>query len=85
MRSHYIITGKDQTAMSKGHLLHLIETKREELIDVAKKYGFSAHATITCSQELDQLLNKYNTQEKNIKTNTFYPTKRRYRSRYSSN
>jgi len=51
--------------MSKGHLLHLIETKREELIDTAKKYGFSSHATIACSQELDQLLNKYNIQKKN--------------------
>ncbi|GKU82756.1 aspartyl-phosphate phosphatase Spo0E family protein [Niallia sp. NCCP-28] len=50
--------------MSKGHLLYLIESKREELINIAKKYGFSAHVTIACSQELDQLLNKYNTHEK---------------------
>lgn len=33
-----------------------IEEKREELIELIRKYGFNHHRVITCSQELDILL-----------------------------
>ncbi|WP_082820508.1 aspartyl-phosphate phosphatase Spo0E family protein [Fictibacillus phosphorivorans] len=39
-------------------LLQLIEEKREVLLCLGKTYGLSAQETVTCSQELDQLLNR---------------------------
>ncbi|PGZ96652.1 stage II sporulation protein E [Bacillus pseudomycoides] len=33
-----------------------IEEKREELIELIRKYGVTHHRVITCSQELDILL-----------------------------
>ncbi|MGP7817822.1 Spo0E family sporulation regulatory protein-aspartic acid phosphatase [Niallia sp. 01092] len=45
--------------MSKQQLLYLIEQKRVELVEIAMKHGFSSYNAITCSQELDRLLNKY--------------------------
>lgn len=34
-----------------------IEQKRMQMLDFAKKYGFTAEITVKCSQELDKLLN----------------------------
>lgn len=46
--------------MLKNELLHLIEQKRAELIEVVNKNGFTSSIAIRYSQELDQLLNEYN-------------------------
>lgn len=45
--------------MSKNELALLIEKKRAELIQIAKKNGLCSPAAITRSQELDLLLNEY--------------------------
>lgn len=45
---------------TKQEILHLIEKKRIELIDIVAKYGMSSSKTLKISQELDILLNKYN-------------------------
>ncbi|MCA1030172.1 aspartyl-phosphate phosphatase Spo0E family protein [Bacillus timonensis] len=45
--------------MSKDELLQMIEQKRAELIEIVLKNGFSSSISIKYSQELDQLLNKY--------------------------
>jgi stage 0 sporulation regulatory protein len=34
----------------------LIEEKREEMIGLAMKLGFTAKETVACSQELDELI-----------------------------
>ncbi len=47
-------------AVSKQDLLTLIEQKRQELIQVAMKNGFTSSLAIRNSQELDKLLNEYN-------------------------
>lgn len=39
------------------NLVNAIERKREEMIHLAQDIGFSACATVQCSQELDHLLN----------------------------
>jgi hypothetical protein len=44
----------------KNDLLHLIEKKRGELIEVVNQNGFTSSIAIRYSQELDQLLNEYN-------------------------
>lgn len=36
-----------------------IQEKREEMFSYGKRYGLGAIETITCSRELDQLLNEY--------------------------
>ncbi|KMY62425.1 sporulation protein [Geobacillus stearothermophilus] len=36
-----------------------IEEKRQQMIELALTYGFTAKETIECSQELDQLINQY--------------------------
>lgn len=46
--------------MSKQELINLIEQKRIELIQVAKKNGFNSAVAIKYSQDLDKLLNDYN-------------------------
>ena len=46
--------------MSKQELLALIEKKREELGSIVSKSGLNSSAAIKHSQELDDLLNKYN-------------------------
>ncbi|MFD2444185.1 Spo0E family sporulation regulatory protein-aspartic acid phosphatase [Bacillus sp. CGMCC 1.16607] len=46
--------------MLKNDLLHLIEKKRAELIEVVNQNGFTSSIAIRYSQELDQLLNEYN-------------------------
>lgn len=40
-------------------MLHLIEQKRAELIDIVLKYGLNSTISIKYSQELDQLLIEY--------------------------
>ncbi|PLS16788.1 Spo0A-P phosphatase [Bacillus sp. M6-12] len=47
--------------MLKQELLELIEEKRLELFLVVLKNGLSSHITVKHSQELDRLLNLYNT------------------------
>jgi stage 0 sporulation regulatory protein len=37
-----------------------IHQKRKEMIDIGSKYGLNHQQTLTCSQQLDQLLNEYN-------------------------
>ncbi|MED3646006.1 aspartyl-phosphate phosphatase Spo0E family protein [Halalkalibacterium halodurans] len=34
-----------------------IEKKREQMLNLAAKYGLTAEITVSCSQELDRLLN----------------------------
>lgn len=46
--------------MLKHELLTLIEQKRAELISVVSKNGLSSLDAVQHSQELDELLNKYN-------------------------
>ncbi|BDG38505.1 hypothetical protein PcaKH16_06440 [Parageobacillus caldoxylosilyticus] len=36
-----------------------IEEKRQQMIELALTYGFTAKETIQCSQELDELINRY--------------------------
>ncbi|WP_083991270.1 aspartyl-phosphate phosphatase Spo0E family protein [Alkalihalobacillus pseudalcaliphilus] len=36
----------------------LIESKRSQMLRLAKKYGFTSAQTVRCSQELDELLNE---------------------------
>ncbi|MDQ0214846.1 hypothetical protein J2S13_001243 [Oikeobacillus pervagus] len=43
----------------KQELLEKIQTKREEMTYYGQRLGLGASETIRCSQELDQLLNKY--------------------------
>lgn len=43
----------------------LIKQKRQEMIDLGMKSGFTHQATVKCSQELDQLLNFYRQHELN--------------------
>ncbi|UOE92230.1 aspartyl-phosphate phosphatase Spo0E family protein [Alkalihalobacillus sp. LMS39] len=38
-------------------LVLAIETKRYQMIGLAKKYGYTSELTVKCSQELDKLLN----------------------------
>lgn len=33
-----------------------IELKRKQMVNLASKHGFTFHATVKCSQELDQLI-----------------------------
>jgi stage 0 sporulation regulatory protein len=46
---------------SKKSMLIEIQKKRELMIDLAQTKGISNDATIQCSQELDQLIYKYQT------------------------
>ncbi|MDR4886393.1 aspartyl-phosphate phosphatase Spo0E family protein [Fredinandcohnia sp. QZ13] len=50
--------------MSKEQLLLKIEQKRTELVEIVLKHGFTATVTIKVSQDLDHLLNQYNTGRK---------------------
>lgn len=47
--------------ISKGGEFYMlvlaIETKRYQMIGLAKKYGYTSELTVKCSQELDKLLN----------------------------
>lgn len=43
--------------LSEILLLEQIELMKKEMANLAKSTGFISHETITCSQELDNLLN----------------------------
>ena len=43
----------------KNSILDEIQKKREIMIDLAQKNGFTSDDTIKCSQELDQLIYQY--------------------------
>ena len=45
--------------MTNNTLLNLIERKRQELYELARKYGLSDLRVLQKSQELDRILNKY--------------------------
>ncbi len=47
------------------NLYLLIEKKRKEMFDVANKKGLISIETIRCSEELDTLINLYQTQINN--------------------
>ncbi|WP_175989127.1 aspartyl-phosphate phosphatase Spo0E family protein [Bacillus sp. Marseille-Q1617] len=47
--------------MSKQELLERIEKKRAQLIEIVAENGLSSPQAIQYSQELDLLLNSYNT------------------------
>jgi hypothetical protein len=47
--------------VSKQELLERIEKKRAQLIDIVAENGLSSPQAIQYSQELDLLLNSYNT------------------------
>lgn len=51
---------KGTMTVLKHELLTLIEQKRAELISVVSKNGLSSLDAVQHSQELDELLNKYN-------------------------
>ncbi|WP_411955316.1 aspartyl-phosphate phosphatase Spo0E family protein [Alkalibacillus sp. S2W] len=40
-------------------LEHKIEILRQDMINVAAKYGYTSHESVRLSQELDNLLNQY--------------------------
>lgn len=43
--------------LSEILLLEQIELMKKEMVKLAKSTGFRSHETISCSQELDNLLN----------------------------
>jgi stage 0 sporulation regulatory protein len=45
--------------MTKREMEEQIKKKREQMIEIAKQYGFTNEKTLKSSQELDNLLNKY--------------------------
>jgi stage 0 sporulation regulatory protein len=45
--------------MVNAMVLVLIEEKRQQMIELAMTLGFTAKETIQCSQELDELINRY--------------------------
>lgn len=45
--------------MNKLEMEELIKQKREQMIQIAQEYGFTNEKTLKSSQELDNLLNKY--------------------------
>jgi stage 0 sporulation regulatory protein len=45
--------------MVNAMVLVLIEEKRQQMIELALTHGFTAKETIQCSQELDELINRY--------------------------
>ncbi|MFB7303508.1 Spo0E family sporulation regulatory protein-aspartic acid phosphatase [Heyndrickxia sporothermodurans] len=46
-------------AIKEKRYLKQIQVKREEMIQLGKRYGLTNDKTIFCSQELDELLNEY--------------------------
>jgi len=45
--------------MIKREMEEQIRRKREQMIEIARQYGFTNEKTLKSSQELDKLLNKY--------------------------
>jgi hypothetical protein len=58
--STHQISVKGTTTVLKHELISLIEKKRAELISVVSQNGLSSSAAVRHSQELDELINKYN-------------------------
>lgn len=50
---------KVDVEMNKLEMEEQIKQKREQMIAIAKEYGFTNEKTLKSSQELDRLLNKY--------------------------
>lgn len=50
---------KVNSEKNKQELEEQIKEKREKMIAIAEKYGFTNEKTLKSSQELDRLLNKY--------------------------
>ncbi|MFB5087782.1 MULTISPECIES: aspartyl-phosphate phosphatase Spo0E family protein [Bacillaceae] len=48
-----------KTLLKGNTLLVQIEMKRKVMYNMAKKFGYSHPLVVSCSQELDVLLNKY--------------------------
>jgi hypothetical protein len=46
--------------MSEEQLVEAINKKRDEMIKIGMSKGLHSEETISCSQELDNLLNEYN-------------------------
>lgn len=46
-------------SLTSKALLVLIDLKRKDMYQKAQNYGFTHPIVVSCSQELDQLLNKY--------------------------
>jgi asparagine synthetase B (glutamine-hydrolysing) len=44
---------------SDYHVPDNIAIKKKEMIELGKKYGLKDERTIKCSQQLDQLMNRY--------------------------
>ena len=45
--------------MVNAMIITSIEEKRQQMIELALTYGFTAKETIECSQELYKLINRY--------------------------
>ncbi|WP_332697839.1 aspartyl-phosphate phosphatase Spo0E family protein [Halalkalibacter lacteus] len=45
--------------MNKNKLIESITVKKDEMGNIALKYGLGSERTLKCSQELDNLLNAY--------------------------
>ncbi|MED4292421.1 aspartyl-phosphate phosphatase Spo0E family protein [Priestia megaterium] len=49
------------------HIENCIESKRQEMVNLAITYGLLDHKTIKCSQDLDELINSFiENQEKSL-------------------
>ena len=44
---------------SNFHVPDQIKIKKKEMIELGEKYGLKDERTVKCSQQLDQLMNKY--------------------------
>lgn len=51
--------------MTSHQLLEIIENKRKELFSVVSENGISSQKALMCSQQLDELINKYVAQSLN--------------------
>ncbi|ALC85052.1 hypothetical protein AM499_03870 [Bacillus sp. FJAT-22090] len=60
MKRNILYGGRIVKTLLKGNtLLVQIEMKRKVMYNMAKKFGYSHPLVVSCSQELDVLLNKY--------------------------
>ncbi|GAA0324438.1 hypothetical protein GCM10008967_13730 [Bacillus carboniphilus] len=51
---------QENQSTSEELMVSLIKEKREQMIQSANKYGFTNEQTVRYSQELDELINVYN-------------------------
>ncbi|WP_371925951.1 Spo0E family sporulation regulatory protein-aspartic acid phosphatase [Halobacillus sp. A5] len=59
-------------------LLQYINKKRQKMINLALKKGFTSKEAVKCSQELDQLLNLYESFNQNLHIMSRQAVKRNY-------